>query len=96
MLKNILELLTLYKEFAVDFDNYEQACEFLKFLEDNTDIVWASGDRPTVFSRYFERADCYLIMGSCLAKKKYVDSGYLKLYKCYELLREPPKCLKRL
>lgn len=96
MLKNILELLTVYKELAVTFNNYEQACMLLKFLEDNTDIVWVSGDKPTVFSRCFERADCYLIMGSRLAKKKYVESGYLKLYKCSDLFIEPPKCLKRL
>ena len=96
MLKNILELLTLYKEFAVAFNNYEQACKLLKFLEDNTDIVWVSGDKPTVFSRGFERADCYLIMGSRLAKKKYVESGRLKLYKCSDLFIEPPKCLKRI
>ena len=77
MQERILELFKELKEFTVEFETYEEACKLLKFIEENTDIVWRSGDKPTEFYSYFKRNDYYLVVGSRLARrKKYEGLGY--------------------
>lgn len=97
MFEELVKLVKGRNEFAVEFETYEEACELLKFLEDNTGIVWMSGDKPSNYYWYFRTNDYYLVIGSRLSRReKWEGISDLKIHKFSELLREPPKCLKRL
>lgn len=69
---------------AVHVSTQEQCTKFMKFLEDNTDKIWSTGEKPTKFDGwYIYGTDTVIYGGGILVGGNRLTFGDMKNAKCY-------------
>src|SRR5574344_2177173 len=73
----------LFKKFmtgkvAVHVSTQEQCSEFMKFLEDNTDKIWSTGEKPTKFDCWYIYGTDTVIYGDSIYSANRLTFGYMQ------------------